>query len=215
MQGKERLSKELLLIMIAHVKGRLISTLDSTAIVEVGGIGLSISLPHRSFESLSVGEEVFFYTHFQLREDSMSLYGFQTQLERQIFQLVIGVSGIGPKVGLNILSSYPPNELIRLLLDRDVTALEHVPGIGKKTAQRLIVELSDKASKLPLDLDPSASDGTNHNMTSALELLMELGANRKEAMDTLEKVRTQENGKTLSLDELIAKSLGFLGEKRR
>ena len=197
--------------MIAHIKGCLQSMVDSTVVIDVGGIGFFVFVSQRTIQGLNVGKELLLYTHFQLREDGVSLYGFKTEMERKIFQMVIGVSGIGPKVAMNLLSSFSPGELIKAFLERDVSALSHVSGIGKKTAERLIVELADKAAKLPVELLDTGK--TQNDISSALELLMELGANRKEALDALEKVRRGDD-RTLSLDELITRSLTFLGGNR-
>lgn len=209
--------------MIAHIKGSLQNITDSTVVIDVGGVGFFISVSQRTIQGLKTGQEVLLHTHFQLREDGISLYGFKTEMERQIFQMVIGVSGVGPKVAMNLLSSYTPGELIKVFLERDTGALSHVSGIGKKTAERLIVELSDKAAKIPVE--PLDNGQIQNDVSSALELLIELGANRKEALDALEKVRREDvedpegtgragRAGALSLDELITRSLTFLGGKK-
>lgn len=203
--------------MIAHIKGSLQNITDSTVVIDVGGVGFFIFVSQRTIQGLNIGQELLLYTHFQLREDGISLYGFKTEMERQIFQMVIGVSGVGPKVAMNLLSSYSPGELIKAFLERDTGALSHVSGIGKKTAERLIVELSDKAAKIPVE--PLDTCNAQSDVSSAMELLMELGANRKEALDALEKVRREDaedpgRAGTLSLDELITRSLTFLGGKK-
>lgn len=197
--------------MIAHIKGSLQNITDSAVIIDVSGVGFLVSVSQRTIQGLKAGQELLLHTHFQLKEDGISLYGFKTELERQIFQMVITVSGVGPKVAMNLLSSYSPEELIKVLLERDIGSLSHITGIGKKTAERLVVELSDKAAKIPVESLDNGKIQTD--ISSALELLMELGANRKEALDALEKARREDNI-TLSLDELITRSLTFLGGKK-
>lgn len=210
--------------MIAHIKGCLQDIIDSTVIVDVGGVGFSVLVSQRTIQSFNVqsnniGQEVFLHTHFQLKEDGVSLYGFQTQLERQIFQFIIGVTGVGPKVAMSLLSAFSPAELVNIFLEKDLSSLEHVSGVGKKTAQRLVMELSDKVAKISNNSHFQGKYGkdfakSREDIYSALELLMELGANRKEAMDALEKVKQVEGENHLPVDELITKSLTYLGAKK-
>ena len=133
--------------MISYIRGRLASVEEQKAIVEAGGIGYGIYMPNQALSMLpQPGNEVKIYTYFSVREDAMQLFGFLTRDDLEIFRLVIGVSGIGPKGGLNILSSMSPDELRFAVMSGDAKAISAAPGIGKKTAEKLIVELKDKVN---------------------------------------------------------------------
>ena len=126
--------------MISYIRGEL-----AAAIVEAGGIGYGIYMSQQTLSMLpAVGEEVKIHTYLNVREDAMQLYGFLTGEDLQVFRLLIGVSGIGPKAGLNILSCLSPDELRFAVLAGDVKTISSAPGIGKKTAEKLILELKDK-----------------------------------------------------------------------
>ena len=131
--------------MISYVKGELAAIEEQKAIIDVGGIGYGVFMPHQALAMLpSVGNEVKLYTYLNVREDAMQLFGFLTKDDLEIFRLVIGVSGIGPKGGLNILSCMSPDELRFAIMSGDAKMISSAPGIGKKTAEKLIVELRDK-----------------------------------------------------------------------
>ena len=134
--------------MISLVHGTIRSLTLDKAVVEIGGIGLSISIAPNTSASLNIGAPASFYTTLVVREDSLTLFGFLDEESRQIFELVQTVSGIGPKVALAILGALSPQELGRAIASEDIGAIEKVPGIGRKGAQRLILELKGKISDL-------------------------------------------------------------------
>ena len=131
--------------MISRIKGVLLEKELPNLLVDVAGIGYELQLSLNSFYHLpNLGAEVVLYTHLVVREDAQLLYGFVTSEERSLFRALIKVTGIGPKSALAILSSIEPAEFIRYVLDDDVTSLSRLPGIGKKTAQRLVIDMRDK-----------------------------------------------------------------------
>ena len=133
--------------MYSYIKGILRDMDEESIVVETGGIGYHIYTTGQTFRYLpSVGEEVKVYTYLHVREDAMLLFGFLTKDELKIYKLLLGVSGIGPKAGLNILSCLSPDELRFAVLAGDVKTISSAPGIGKKTAEKLILELKDKMS---------------------------------------------------------------------
>ena len=131
--------------MISYLRGELAAVEEEKAVIDVGGVGYGVFMPGQSLSLLpQPGNEVKIYTYLNVREDAMQLFGFLTRDDLEIFKLVIGVSGIGPKGGLNILSCMNPDELRFAIMSGDAKAISAAPGIGKKTAEKLIVELKDK-----------------------------------------------------------------------
>lgn len=131
--------------MIGRLAGLLVEKAPPELLVDVNGVGYELSASMTTFYDLPpVGEKVVLYTHFQVKEDSHSLYAFVTKDERALFRILIKVNGIGPKMALGVLSSMSSDELIQYVQDSDVSALTSIPGVGKKTAERLIIELRDK-----------------------------------------------------------------------
>ena len=131
--------------MISYIKGALGAVEDDVIVVETGGIGLAVHVPLSLLEELpALGEEVTVYTYFQVREDAMTLYGFLHRQDREMFKQLIGVNGIGPKGALGILSIMRPDDLRIAIVSGDAKAISKAPGIGAKTAQRLILDLKDK-----------------------------------------------------------------------
>ena len=133
--------------MIAFVRGELAAVEEEKVIIDVGGLGYNVFVSASTFSKLPLeGREVKLYTYMNVKEDLMQLYGFLTKDELQVFKLIIGVSGIGPKGGLGILSQLSPDDLRFAVASKDVKAISAAPGIGKKTAEKLILELKDKLS---------------------------------------------------------------------
>ncbi|MDH3704435.1 MAG: Holliday junction branch migration protein RuvA [Acidimicrobiia bacterium] len=148
--------------MIGSLRGRLVdrdpSTTQSEVLIECAGVGYRVTVTPATAVSLGeLGDEAFLYVHHHIRETEQALYGFASRDERVAFEILLSAHGVGPKLALDILDSYPPVELRRVLADDDVDALCLVPGVGKKTAQRLLVELKSKLD-LP-DVDLTAIDG--------------------------------------------------------
>lgn len=133
--------------MIYSVKGSLIYTDAKTAVVECGGVGFRCSVTHKTLAQLpKVGEEARLYTYLAVREDAMELYGFYSIEELDFFKLVIGVNGIGPKLGISILSDFTPEQLCFFITSGDAKSISKANGVGAKTAQRIVLELKDKVS---------------------------------------------------------------------
>ena len=167
--------------MIAHLRGRLLEKQPNRVIVDVNGVGYDVHVPLSTFyEMAEPGEEVALRIHTHVREDALLLYGFATVLELQIFERLISVSGIGPKLALAVLSGIEPNELVSAIRTANVARLTGIPGIGKKIAERIGLELKDKmASLLPAEMaaSPAATAGESLR-TDVLSALMNLGYHR-------------------------------------
>ena len=135
--------------MIAHLRGHILEKHPNRIVVDVGGVGYDVAVPLSTFYGLGApGTEIALHVHTHVREDVLALYGFATTLEQELFEKLISVSGIGPKVALAVLSGIEPPDLVRALDRGDLTRLTAIPGIGKKTAERLIVELRDRLPRL-------------------------------------------------------------------
>ena len=137
--------------MIAHLRGRIFEKHPNRIIVDVNGIGYDVSVPLSTFYGLGEpGSEIALRIHTHVREDALLLYGFATPLEQQLFERLISVSGIGPKVGLAVLSGIEPSDLIRAIEREDIARMTSIPGVGKKTAERIVLELKDRLPRAPI-----------------------------------------------------------------
>jgi Holliday junction DNA helicase RuvA len=155
--------------MIAHVTGRVASRTPTSCVVEVGGIGLRLSMSTTSLAHLPAeGDEVTVYTYLHVREDELALFGFESTDERELFEKLITVSGIGPKVALSALSALSPRELASAIAREDDTLIATIPGIGKKTAQRLIIELKDRIGAGELGPRSASASSASAAATDAL-----------------------------------------------
>jgi holliday junction DNA helicase RuvA len=199
--------------MIAHLKGILIKKALESMIVETGGIGYEVIAPLSTFYALPGNEEqvsLHIYTH--VREDSLTLFGFHTTLEKEIFRLLISVSGIGPKLAINILSGIGPGELLSAIVRGDAVKLQSIPGVGKKTAERMVLELKDKAAKISSDIElpPShaASDEEQRAMDDAVSALLNLGYKATSAKQAVEKALSVV--KEINLGAIIKEALRLL-----
>jgi Holliday junction DNA helicase, RuvA subunit len=134
--------------MIYQVKGKLISKDMDFVVLDIGGIGLKISSTLNTIRAINSESEVLLYTYLHVREDTLDLYGFYSLLEKEVFLLLIGISGIGPKLANTILSGILPDKLKEKIISGDINALTSVPGVGSKTAKRIIIELKDKFIKI-------------------------------------------------------------------
>lgn len=170
--------------MIALVRGRLLRKEAQEAVVDVGGVGYRVTIPFSTFYRIGeVGQEVTLLTHTHVREDALALFGFLTATEQALFERLIAVSGVGPKVAIAILSGIEAPDLVSALRSGDVARLTRVPGVGKKTAERLVLELKDKVQGLPgaepeAKLPPPGAPTPTEDLVSAL---VHLGYSRSEA----------------------------------
>jgi holliday junction DNA helicase RuvA len=167
--------------MIAHLRGRLLEKHPNRVIVDVGGVGYDVHVPLSTFfEMAEPGEEIALRIHTHVREDALLLYGFATPLELQMFERLISVSGIGPKLALAVLSGIEPNELVSAIRTANVARLTGIPGIGKKIAERIGLELKDKMASF-VAADTAAAHATAAGETlrdDVLSALMNLGYHR-------------------------------------
>ena len=192
--------------MISYLKGKLVNKSPTEIIIEVNNVGYRVGISLATFERLSnVGKDIKIFTHTYVREDALKLYGFTTKEERQIFLLLIDVKGIGPKLALTILSGVSPNRLKAAIINEDIGSLTTIAGVGKKTAQRLIVEIKEPLSAiLPEGEVPGKEDLVLRN--EAVNALVTLGYKRNQSMKAVDRVLPG-LAKDATLEELIKKSL--------
>ena len=165
--------------MIGSLRGKLISRRPDNVIVEVGGVGYQVNVPLSVLANFpEEGSSVFLHIYTHVREDALHLYGFTTEDEKRIFTTLLGVTGIGPKMALNILSGIAHDDFINAIEKEDVALLCRIPGLGKKTAQRLILELREKL--------PRADQFRDRLFEDTLSALVNLGYKKSEAMESLE-----------------------------
>ena len=201
--------------MISYIKGTLAEKLEDSAIVEAGGIGYRIYVPSSVLSELPrLGETVKIYTYFSVREDSVSLYGFMSRQDMEMFRQLIGVNGVGPKSALGILSALKPDALRLAVISGDAKAIAKAPGVGSKTAQRIILDLKDKIKAEDL-LDGGYEDLSVHAEVSgvgevgkeAVEALTALGYSASEAAGAVRKVAITE---TLTAEDVLKAALRHL-----
>lgn len=197
--------------MIAQIRGHLIQKSPGSIIVEANGIGYQLFVSLTTFYDLpEFQQNVMLHTYTHVREDLLQLYGFSTPLEKELFQILISVSGIGPKLAINILSGISPSELVHSLGSRDMARLLSIPGVGRKTAERLLLDLQEKVLKIrsrgvyPQTVRPSA-DGMAEDVVSAL---VNLGYKRNQAEKAVESVLQQTP--EITLEKALKESLRVL-----
>ena len=197
--------------MIAHLKGKLTDKSPVAIAIDVNGVGYQVFIPLSTFYALpELGSEVFLDIHTHMREESLKLFGFYTLDEKKIFEKLITINKVGPKLALTILSGMSPTELFSTIDSNDIGKLNTIPGIGRKTAERLILEMRDKMGGLSLELTiTKSSTPQNGVFDDALSALVNLGYKKNQAEQTLKKVYT--DGETEeSIGGLIKKSLNLL-----
>lgn len=204
--------------MLAYIKGILEIKTKGYIVVEAGGLGYKIFMPESAISKAgNIGEKVQIYTFMRVREDDVSLYGFLTNEELRMFELLLGVSGIGAKGALGILSNINPSQFALAVISNDVAILKKVPGIGPKTAQRAILELKDKLKK---EQEISIAEGEtvsnieqvikeDEKLSEAISALQVLGYSKHEIVEALQKV----NITALSIEDIIKKGLANLAKK--
>lgn len=191
--------------MIAHLRGRLLAKHPNQAIVEAGGVGYDVAISVPTFSELpAAGSEVALHVHTHVREDALALFGFLRLEEKQLFERLISVSGIGPKLAITILSGMATAEMVGAIRGGDVAKLTRIPGIGKKTAERMVVELRDKLATFGVAAAAPPS-GFEEDVLSALT---NLGYQRAAAERAVEQV--QKNGKKTDFDGLFREALAAL-----
>ena len=188
--------------MIASIRGTLITRLPGEAIIEAAGVGYRLSISSETLSALPrAGEQATLLAHLVLRDDGMHLYGFSSQAERELFLMLIGVQGVGPKVALAVLSGGAPRELLNAIATGDTARFQAVPGIGKRTAERIIVELREKVAGKATDEIVVRRTASDDPRTLAREGLLGLGFTPQEADRLLDQAAGE------SAEELIAGAL--------
>ena len=197
--------------MIAYLAGKLAEKRPTEAVIDVQGVGYQVLIPTSTYEKLpAAGESAKVFTYQHVREDALLLFGFASRSERTIFEIMLGVSGIGPKLGLAALSAMRPAELRDKIVDGDAAFLTKIPGVGKKVAERMVVELRDKLIKVDglggTSIASGEADSKNAARADALAALEALGLSRAAAERNLRKVLRSSPG-IQSAEELIRLAL--------
>ena len=195
--------------MIGSLRGVVIERFaPSTVLIEVGGVGYMCSVTSQTFVELEPTVPVFVYVHHHIREDAQTLYAFMTHSERDTFNILIATHGIGPAMAMAILGTYSPSALVTLVASHDVAGLTVVPGVGKKTAERLMVELKSR-----LSIDSVTDTGEHHDVQSSAadvrEALTALGYGAEEIRDTMRQLSSSEGTESMLRD-----ALALLGARR-
>ncbi|MBT8305110.1 MAG: Holliday junction branch migration protein RuvA [Bacteroidia bacterium] len=173
--------------MITHIQGKLVEKNPTDVVIDCSGVGYLCHISLNTFSQIPDSENLKLYTHLQVKEDSHTLFGFVEKSEREIFRLLIGVSGIGASTARTMLSSMTPKQVREAIASEDVAAIQSIKGIGLKTAQRVIIELKDKILKV-YDIDEVSISQSNTNKEEALSALDVLGFNKKQAERAVDKV---------------------------
>lgn len=195
--------------MISYLQGVLVAKSPTEIVMDVNGVGYAVHIPLSTFEKLDgLNQRVKIYTHLHVREDAMLLYGFATETERELFRMLISVSGIGPKIAQGILSGMDASELRRCITSGDASALTSIPGVGRKTAERIVLELRDKVAK-GADLLPGAPAAQVSARSEALAALLSLGYTRATAEQALRRVLKEAGEDEISLEELLKRALRY------
>ena len=190
--------------MITYLSGKLIEKTPTAFVIECGGIGYEVKVSLNTYTNIGSDEAVKLYTQFIVREDAQILYGFADKDEREMFNLLVSVSGIGPSTAILMLSSLTPPEVAQAIAAEDVTTIKGVKGIGMKTAQRVIVDLKDKMLKFELSSD-NVTTPNNTIRFDALTALISLGFDKKIAEKTLEKVFSDQGSVELLIKDALKK----------
>jgi Holliday junction DNA helicase RuvA len=193
--------------MITHIRGRLIEKNPTYAIIETNGIGYFLHISLNTFSQITDAESVILYTYLSIKEDSNTLFGFIDKTEREIFKLLISVSGVGPSIARTMLSSMSTDEIQHAIASGSVDIIQSVKGIGAKTAQRVLVDLKDKISKTYL-VDEVSVVQNNTDKNEALSALEVLGFSKKQSEKIIDKILKEDN--TLNVAQLIKKALKIL-----
>lgn len=173
--------------MITHIQGKLVEKTPTEVVIDCNGVGYHINISLHTFSLLPDSENLKIYTHLQIKEDSHILFGFVEKQERELFRLLVSVSGIGASIARTMLSSLSPTHIIQAIASNDVAAVQSIKGIGAKTAQRVILDLKDKVLKI-YSLDEVSTSNYNTNKEEALSALEVLGYTRKSTEKVIDKI---------------------------
>jgi Holliday junction DNA helicase RuvA len=193
--------------MIAHIQGKLVEKTPTEVVIDCGGVGYQINISLHTYSLLPHSDQIKLFTYLQVKEDAHTLFGFFEKSEREIFKMLLSVSGIGASIARTMLSSLEPKQIIQAIASGDVSTVQSIKGIGTKTAQRVILDLQDKVIKL-YDLDEVSMDLNNTNRDEALSALEVLGFVRKTSEKVIEKIIKEDPD--ASVEVLIKKALKSL-----
>ncbi len=204
--------------MIASIEGIIMSRDGNRIIVGIGGVGLEVYVPYRKLDDVGgEGKTVRLKTYLHVKEDSLTLYGFFDESDRRLFRALLGVSGIGPKVALAILSVSEAGELARMIHREDTAGIQAFPGVGKKTSERIVLELKDKIDIeyfLPAD-DVKIASIDRRLLEEAVSALMGLGLTRANAGRALERVCIEDLGDSFGVEDVVREALKPGSSKRK
>ena len=193
--------------MITQLRGRLVEKSPTSVVIDCQGVGYLVNISLYTFGQLADEENIQLFTHLQVREDAHTLYGFTTDLERQLFRLLIGISGIGANTARTMLSSLSPSEIGQAIQGEQVDVIQSVKGIGAKTAQRVVIELRDKIQAVVADAGiPAVSSNTNRE--EALSALVVLGYQTKSCVKVIDELLSMDA--EMSVERLIRNALNKL-----
>jgi Holliday junction DNA helicase RuvA len=190
--------------MIAHLQGKLVEKSPTQVVIDCGGVGYDVNISLHTYSLLPNADFIKLYTHLQIKEDAHTLFGFVEKSEREIFKLLLSVSGIGASIARTMLSSLDPKQITNAIASGDVVTIQSIKGIGSKTAQRVILDLKEKVLKL-YDLDEVSISNNNTNRDEALSALEVLGFVRKTSERIVEKIVKEDP--EASVESIIKKAL--------
>jgi Holliday junction DNA helicase RuvA len=193
--------------MIAHIQGKLVEKTPTEVVIDCGGVGYHINISLHTYSLLPNSDQIKLFTYLQIKEDAHTLFGFFEKSEREIFKMLLSVSGIGASIARTMLSSLEPKQIIQAIASADVGTVQSIKGIGIKTAQRVILDLQDKVLKL-YDLDEVSMVQNNTNRDEALSALEVLGFVRKSSEKVIEKIIKEDPEATV--ESIIKKALKSL-----
>jgi Holliday junction DNA helicase RuvA len=193
--------------MIAHLQGKLVEKNPTEVVIDCGGVGYHVNISLHTFSLIPNADFIKLYTHLQIKEDAHTLFGFVEKSEREIFRMLLSVSGIGANIARTMLSSIEPRQIINAIASGDVGVIQSIKGIGSKTAQRVILDLKEKVLKL-YDLDEVSVVQNNTNRDEALSALEVLGFVRKTSEKVVEKIVKEDPDATV--ETIIKKALKSL-----
>ena len=197
--------------MIDQLTGKFLSSNDSYIVIDIGGLGIKVNISKALPKNFKINEVVSFSTYLHVREDVLDLYGFENESDRSLFLMLISISGIGPKLGLTIISGLAPEKLKMKIISGDVKALTSIPGVGAKTAKRIIIELKDKFSKIDsetLGFEDEIDSKIFKDVVSALGVLGFKETESKKAIKQLDLDKSSKS--TQSIENLIREALKIL-----
>lgn len=206
--------------MYAYLRGKVAAKTAHYIVIDVNGVGYKAFMPARMIESLALEQSVTAHTHLQVREDDLSLYGFTDAETLALFELLLTVSGVGPKLALGIVNGARTIALYQAIMDNELTQLTRIPGIGKKTAQRLVLELKEKimavSPELPALATAGAEAAADHSVNAqVVAALTALGYRQEEALGALRAAGRQAPEKAERVDDLLREALKYLGGKAK